>query len=341
MPRKESDRSKSDRLNKIKSIISKLSEEEAMSITELWEEVKSAGFDVNRKTIERDIGEDLTINTPLASTGTNPERYFYPEGLGPDYELKFNDHQLQTIILALQNLKNMSSKLIKGYCVDAEDTLISKLPQSLANEFEVLKSISSSGHTALGESGELEEETYTIVTSALRSGFSFECFYHSPYDPKKNNVKRNFGPLMLHFVGGAPYIFVYDEDDPKKMIKSLRINRIKEPRITTNKVDKKRRKEINLEHAIGGYGTGNHDIIEYVIYCSDELAKRFEEYKIHPSQKISKIKTNEYKIKFTLVNSTEVVRILSQYGDFIYRIEPDTVYRQVKEIWRKGLRVKT
>lgn len=339
MPKKQSDKSKADRLNKIKSILSRLSSEHAMSITAIWEEVKRAGFAVNRKTIERDVGEDLSTSTPLAATGSNPERFYYPDDCSPDYELKFNDHQLQTIILALENLKNMSSSLIKGYCEDTENTLISKLPQKLSDEFEFLKSISSSGHTALGEAGDIDKDTYHKILNALRSGYVFECNYHSPYDPSKNTIIRHFAPLMLHFVGGAPYVFVYDEDDKNKTIKSLRINRIKLPQITSTKVNQKRRNEINLEHSIGGYGTGEQEVIDYVIYCSKPMAQRFDEYHIHPSQEVSQIKANQYRIKFKLADSIEVVRILSQYGEFIDKIEPASIYDQVKEIWKKGLKV--
>ena len=105
----------------------------------------------------------------------------------------------------------------------------------------------------------------------------------------------------------------------------------------TEKVDQKRRKEINLEHSIGGYGTGDQESIEYVIYCTEPLAERFEEYHIHSSQVITKIKNNNYRIKFKLGDSLEIIRILSQYGEFINKIEPESVYDQVKEIWRKGL----
>lgn len=339
MPRRGSDRSKTDRLNKIKSLLSRLSEENALSITEIWTEVKNAGFSVNRKTVERDILEDLSIYTPLTATGSNPEKYFYPEGNSPDYELLFKDDQLQTIILALANFKNMSPSLIKGYCEDVENTLLSKLPKSLATEFEYLKTISSSGHTSLGESADLDKDTYYVVTSALRSGFAFVCNYHSPYDSSRNNNLRHFAPLMLHFVGGAPYVFVYDQDDSKKTIKSLRINRIKNPKLTCDKVDQNRRKEINLEYSIGGYGTGDEKIVDYAIHCSEPMAKRFNEYQIHHSQEVIEIKKNHYCIKFKLSDSTEVVRILSQYGEFIEKIEPEFIYEQVKAIWRKGLKV--
>jgi predicted DNA-binding transcriptional regulator YafY len=335
---KSAEYNKTDRLNKIKAMLSRRSPFEAMSITEVWQELKIAGFDVNRKTVERDVAEELAINTPLSSMGSNPERFFYEEGHTPDYELKFNDQQLQTIILALQNLKDMAPALIKKFCEETENTLISKLPNNLAKEFLLLKTISSAGKTSLGEAGELDRETYLTITNCLRQGFAFECSYLSPY--KEDFTKRVFSPLQLHFVGGAPYLFAIDELDPKKTIKSLKISRISKANMTTMKVNIKRRKEINLDHAIGGYGTGNHEVINYVVICTEELAKKFKENRLHQGQKIEMIKKDKFKISFNLVDSHEIVRILAQYGDYIHSIEPKSVYDQVKSIWQAGLNSK-
>ncbi len=339
MPRKASDRSKNERLNKIKSMLSRLSEDEAMSITEIWERLKEAGFKINRKTVERDLMEDLTLETPLGSIGSSPQRFYYPEGCDPDYDLKFTDQQLQTIILALENLKSMSSNLIKNLCEETEETMISKLPSNLTAEFEFLKTISSTAHTAIGEAGDLDKKVYETVTQALRTGLVFECYYHSPYESSKKTVRRHFAPLMLHFVGGAPYLFVYDYDEENNPIKCLRINRIKEPRHTSLKVDQSKRSLINLKHSFGGYGTGNQKVIEYIVYCKRPMAQRFEDVHIHPSQEIMMIGPNQYRIKFKLADSKEVIQILSQYGGFIDKIEPESVYEQVKEIWKKGLKV--
>lgn len=37
-------------------------------------------------------------------------------------------------------------------------------------------------------------------------------------------------------------------------------------------------------------------------------------------------------------DSDEVVRLLSQYGEFIKEIKPERAYEKVKEIWKKGLK---
>ena len=88
MARMKNDKTKTDRLNRIKQILSNSSEESAFSITDIYNEVKG-DYKVDRKTIERDI-EYLTINYPLQDTGSNPRKYFFEAGFSIDYELCFN-----------------------------------------------------------------------------------------------------------------------------------------------------------------------------------------------------------------------------------------------------------
>ncbi len=334
MSEKQDERSTEERRNKIKSLLDRLTPESAMSITEIWELLRDADYEVTHKTIERDISK----LTDLATTGSNPARYYYPPGASPNYKLEFNDQQLQTIFLALQNFKSLSPEFIKKFCDDAEKTLINKLPTKLGNEFRMLKTISSVGHNVLGESAEFDKETYLEVIKALRTGYMFECRYHSPYQPEKNNLTRVFAPLILHYVGGTPYIFAYDNENEKKPIKNLRINRIHKIRILTDKVDPQHRKNINLEHVFGGFGGGKETVLEYTVHCTKQMANIFEEQRIHPSQKITKISDTQFAIKFNLANSDEVTRILSQYGEWIEKIEPDFIYEKVKQIWKKGLK---
>ncbi len=229
----------------------------------------------------------------------------------------------------------MSPKVLKGLCNDVESTLVSKLPRALAKEFEHLKNISNASATVLGESGDIEPGVLETVLMCLRKGKVFHCQYSSPDEARFSNRKRSFAPLKIHFVG-APYLYVYDCEDNE--IKMLRISRIHKAVTTEISVDKKRAKEIKLEHVFGGYGKGSEKIIDYAVKCTAPMAMKFKEQKIHPSQRIEVLKDGIFEITFTVHDSDEVVRVLAQYGEFIKGIRPEGAYGRVKEIWKKGLK---
>lgn len=333
MPKAPKDQGKVQRQNHLKRLLSHTSEESAFSITELAEALKGEGYKITRKTIERDI-EDISIDYPLCETAANPRRFFFDGEFKIDFELLFDEGQLQTIVLALQTLKQVSPGVLKSLCTEVEGTLISKLPKALGKEFNHLKSLSYAGATVLGEGGDIEPGVLQTVLVALRKGFAFECQYLSSDDTGTAQRVRKFAPLKLHFAG-APYIYVYDCEDG--VIKLLRISRIHQIKKLELKVNRKRAEEINLEHVFGGYGKGTERVIHYEVTCSRPMALRFKDHKIHPSQKIEVLKGGQFLITFSVHDSLEVIRLLAQYGEFIKNVKPATEYEKIKEIWKKGL----
>ncbi len=335
MPKYSTDQSKVQRQNHIKRLLSLTSEESALSITEIAEKLNIEGFNINRKTVERDI-EDISLNHPLSETASNPRRFYFDGEFKLDFELVFDEDELQTIVLALESLKQMSPKVLKSICSKVETTLVSKLPRALGKEFEYLKSISNVSPTILGEGGEIERVVFDTVLTCLRKGRVFTCQYSSPDEARFSNRIRSFAPLKLHFVG-APYLYVYDCENQE--IKLLRISRIKNAQRTEEVVDKKRVKDIKLDHVFGAFGRGDEKIVHYHITCTKPMAVKFNEQKIHPSQKIEVLKDGLFKISFVVHDSDEVVRLLGQYGEFIKDISPVSSYEKVKNIWKKGLGV--
>lgn len=326
--------SKVQRQNQIKRLLSHTSQESALSLTDITERINSQGFNIHRKTVERDI-EEISCSYPLQDTGSNPKRFFFDGEFKVDFELVFDETQLQTIILALQSFKQMSPHALKNLCHEVETTLVSKLPKALSKEFERLKTISHAAPTILGEGGDIDPDVLQTVLHCLRKGKTFECQYNSPDYSAPSERTRSFAPLRLHFVG-APYLYVYDCDDNN--IKLLRISRINSAVMSDKTVDAKRAKEIKLDYVFGGYGKGTEKVIDYAITCTKPMAQKFNEQKIHPTQKIEVLKKDLFKITFSVHDSLEVTRLLAQYGEFIKKIEPKEEYEKVKFIWEKGLK---
>jgi predicted DNA-binding transcriptional regulator YafY len=326
---------KNPRQNRMKRLLSNKSEESALSLTEITKLMNAEGYNVNRKTIERDRDEITSDEYPLSETDSNPVKYFFNGELPQNYELVFDENQLQTIVLALQSLKQMSPEVIKSLCAEVEETLVNRLPSELKSEFKHLQSISNASPTILGEGGEIETGVLQTVLHCLRKGKLFECEYHSPEGVEPSKRVRSFAPLKLHFAG-SPYLYVYDNED--SVIKMLRISRIHSIKQTDNVVNKWRAREIKLDYVFGGYGKGTEKVIDYAVTCTTQMATKFREQRIHPSQQIELVGKDLFRITFTLHDSLEVVRMLAQYGEWIRKIEPEEIYEKVKGIWDKGLK---
>jgi predicted DNA-binding transcriptional regulator YafY len=326
---------KTSRQNRMKRLLSNKSEESALSLTEITKLLNAEGFSVNRKTVERDRDEISSADFPLSETDSNPVKYFFNGELPQNYELVFDENQLQTIVLALESLKQMSPEVIKSLCQEVEDTLVDRLPTELKGEFKHLQSISNASPTILGEGGEIEAGVLQTVLYCLRKGKLFQCEYHSSEEVVPSKRIRSFAPLKLHFAG-SPYLYVYDNEDG--VIKMLRISRIHSIKQTESVVNKGRAREIKLDHVFGGYGKGTEKVIDYAITCTTQMATKFREQKIHSSQQIELVGKDLFKITFSLHDSLEVVRMLAQYGEWIRKIEPEEVNAKVRAIWEQGLK---
>lgn len=103
---------KVQRQNQIKRYLARTSEESAQSISEITERLQASGFRITRKSVERDIVE-ITCLYELKESGSNPTRFYFDGDFKLDFELVFDETQLQTIILALQSFKQMSPKIFK------------------------------------------------------------------------------------------------------------------------------------------------------------------------------------------------------------------------------------
>jgi predicted DNA-binding transcriptional regulator YafY len=285
--------------------------------------------------VDRDIAQLSLEHAGLLEIEGRPSRFYFEEGYQVHYSISFKEDHLQTIVIALQNLKTMGCPTVADLCKETEDVLLSKLSAFDRKDFAQLKSKSTIAKTVLGKSQGTQKETYKRVFDSLQKERAFLCHYQSPYGQIVE--KRLFHPLMLHFVGGAPYIFVYDSLDQNK-IKILRLSRIQKVEITDEPVDQSYKDKINLDHAFGAYGTGSEKIIAYTIYCTAPMAGKFKEQQIHPSQVIQQIEEDLYRIEFSLNDSHEIIKYLSQFAESIKKIEPEDIYKKVQAIWEAGLK---
>ena len=339
MTTSSNNRNKINRQNRIKAMLSNKSEESALSINDIFLELQTCGFKVTRKTVERDVTLDISDNCTLKQCGSNPAKYFAEGQLLTKYELQFNQEELQTLIVSLENLKKTAPSFIGKIASEVEGTIIEKLPQNAAKEFLHLKSITTTGQTLLGLDESQGRESYHKVLDAIIQERMIECIYthYGRENQESTPSKRRFAPLAFHFVAGTPYVICYDPDD-ENQIKNIKLSRMTETTLIPFKVDRSYRAKVNLEYSIGGYGHGDEKLIDYEVIASKSLADRLKEHPLHSNQTIESMSDGRYKISFRLSDGWHIISHLAQYGGNIYKVSPESVFDEIKKIWSDGLK---
>jgi predicted DNA-binding transcriptional regulator YafY len=323
------------RLDKIISILSKLNPETALSITEIYQQIKDE-FKCTRKTVERDI-DKLSSSFKIKSTEGGTAKYYIDELDTTFYHLTFSTDQIHTIILALEHLRRMAPKFITETANGVEDVILSKIPKAQRDAFINRKKMTSVTTNILGSADKVDPNVYKTVIECIEKNVLFECYYKTPFrSEEETKHKRMFGPLKLNFSNGTPYVLCYDASI--KQIRSLKLTRIKEIKPTQLPCDQDMLKKIDLKYSMGGYGSGHEKIIDYKVIGDKIIANHFKEYVFNESQEVIELSPNCYQITFTLNDSHDVIRLLAQYGPNIESIEPKEVYEKVVTIWREGLK---
>lgn len=302
-----------------------------MSISEIYNALIGQGVTVTKKTIERDLVE-VSNNFKLLETGTYPMRFYASVDFCPDYELLLSESELQVILLALDNLKQTSPKYLQGLCASAETSLESKLPKSLASDLATYKDLHLFSYGINGRAVAKDNESFGLIMKCLRQGKAFTAHNISPYkDDEYNSRQRNFAPLLFHMSGGIPYLVVRDLDDGEK-IKSLRMTRLVNAKLTCTDVAPITSAErLQVDHIFGGYIRNIDEVLNYEIIGDEVLATYFGEREIHNTQKIEGLGGGNFRVSFSAVQSNEIDKILAGLMDHIDSISPEEVFHNVKK----------
>lgn len=334
MPVKHSDLQKAERHHLLYGILkSRTNEDNALTVTEVYE-ILSADVQVDRKTVARDL-EEMSGPYKLLETEDKPRKYYVSSDFTPDYDLSFNDEELQSLILSLENLRHVAPSGMEKMISGVKSKILSKLPKSLSEDFARFQDKLVVTDSIVGtEQGE-NTEAIQLIFEALRSERAVKVKNFSPYKKEKPK-SRVIHPLLLNLTGGIFYLIASDPEDKNK-IKRFRLSRLREVEILPEKIKlKSSLMKKNLDLSFGGYGTGDEPVIEYKIKCSGELATFFKERKLNPTQKMKDLKDEAVEVSFQSRSSREIIRLLAGYGDDLISISPKEIKDQVFQIWARG-----
>lgn len=337
MPKKFSDTSKEVRQQKIYNILKMCTEEEdGLTISEIYERLRDEGIKASEKTIQRDLLLYMPNTHYIQCSGVKPFRFYCDPDYKPEYQLAFSDSELHTMTLALDSFREMAPQHLKELAQKTEVILLSKLPKSIAEEFQKLKALTIVTPSFRGESGVEQSDSYKKAMRALKEGVVIKCRNVSPYkDEAHAREIRTFSPLFLHVSGSEHYLMAVDHQD--KQPKRLKICRLQDIELTGERIDKSlREKHKDLSKTIGGFGGTHEPVVKYTITCDKLMATLFKEKKIHASQDIRSDGRN-YFITFEANPSKEIIRDLAGWAQHIQSVEPMEVMDELQEIWQAGL----
>lgn len=326
------------RLN-IRNILKHLDETSAMSSREIHEILEDRGFDCSKKTIDRDL-KKLSTSYGLQSKAGTPERFFAPRDFNFDQELTLDFRSLETLFIALQNLKLTSHDYFNEKVTEAEAVLFRNLPEELSSELDYMRKKYSFDFGLTGKPKSDNTEDIKLIFHALREEKEITCKNHSPYkDPEYNNRTRHLIPLNFVLSANMPYLWAKDFDDIGAPPKKFRLSRLSDVRVgELFDIADFEDDSFNPDHHLGGWGGPDAQIHEIRLVVSERVATFFKEKTIVQGQEVHALpESTVCQVAFKAPLSHELTRLLASFGEGIRHVAPQKLYDDVQAVWKSGL----
>jgi len=321
---------------KVFTLLRRLEEASAMSAREIHEYINELGFEYTQKTIERDL-EYLSLERGVIATEEFPRRYYAEGSFDFKQELILDFSVVETIHIALQNLKETSHEYFEDHINKAEIALEESLSPDLNDH---LRGVRHKYHFDYGLTGRpcpSNKDDIKRILLALRKEQIIYCVNDSPYkENKKSKVMKKLAPLYFILSAGMPYLIAKDLEDDSVAFKRYRLTRLSQVKLGDVFDIFDYEVEYRPSDFVGGWKGESQEI---KIHADERVGTFFTEKVLHPSQSIEKLNDNEYLISFKAPLSDELVRILAGFGGGILHISPEPLLDKIEEIWHSGRKV--
>lgn len=286
------------------------------TVTEIYDHLKAKGFEIDRKTVFRDLQyflNDRDIN--IEEIGKKPIRYRLLPNSQFSHSIKLSEESLETILMGLAMLKAYSPNTLENRAQKATEELLGVLNKESDFKYsDFLKHhLFCPDHT--GKAVLREDKSLNKILKALKENKVVTCEY---LNSKLESSLRKLSPLIFFMSGQIPFVMCFDfKDYSKKVFKLARMTNLKIINEQGLKLDKKELVELNtqIENSFGGYIEDSKKFIPISVYGNDDFYLRYSELKIHPSQELSLVKDGEYKglyeLKLNLPNSTHIEKMFN------------------------------
>ncbi|GAB4422579.1 MAG: hypothetical protein OHK0056_33330 [Bacteriovoracaceae bacterium] len=310
------------------------SEESAITITELHEYFKSQyRSKKDRKTFSRDI-EVLSLDHQIIEVDENKrtKRYYAKrEKKSSLQNIKIQNKDLFTLITALSTFKQTAPKTFAKSCDDILMSISQNLKDKDLEQFDLIKSITTSTQGIDGRSVALIEEDFEKLIKAIINQQCFKCRISYPLSAPKEEKK--YMPLAFYFTNNTPYLYALDL--VKNENRLLRATRLTQIELLDQKSNPKLVNKALMEVGPHFSGFGGKTEIRYEITCDTAFATFFLERPFVSPFKFEQSKKDNI-ITFTLNDNEQIIRLLASWAPHIKDIKPKAIKQKVLETLKKG-----
>jgi len=345
MSRKQNSVSSQERRNAILQLFkTHRSAETALTISEVAQYLNSKhSWNFERRTYDRDIRLDMKCFTETENEF--PERFFLAPDHNTEFQLAVTEEDAQLLAIALAHLKGTAPSTLVPVVSICETNLKSRLPKELASEFERFTSQLMVQYGIAGKPKVNASHALRQVLLAFRLGCSIRCIYHSTSKKDvpafKKAELRHFLPIRFEVGDARLSILIQDLDEKSRtpQFKRIILQRMEKVTVTNEPHPTPDLKAlVAWENSFGSVG-GNKDKPVSILLEGDEaFGLYFTEREFHPSQKVSMLYENVYRVELEMPISGPLFRVLSGFSGNLHKVKPLSLKKNLISSWSAGVK---
>lgn len=300
-----------------------------LKVSEIHQRLKHDHFDVDIRTVHRDIELLQQAHLPLTSEGSGPESRWR---LSPIAEIKqsiqFTYQEIFALYVARKSLEHLRGTPIHS----ALDNLFVKLEKVLGNKSEMFQELlgnlefrpQMTWHTSV------TPMVLDTVYSALEEGHPLRIVYKAEGGENAGKAaERMVGPECLYFADGSVYLIAMDlkKSEPR----TYALSRVIEAEMVTASEYSKTglSPEKMFKNSLGVLNTGDIENVEILI--TGPVATYYSERRWHESQETLKTDTGVL-LKLKIRVNDELVRFIIGMGPTAVVTKPESAKERVRQM---------
>ena len=309
------------------------------SLTQITDHLNArAGWEVSRKTVERDIDQLTQLRSVEESSG-HPKGFRIRDLAGRKYPLELTREEVHTLSVALALLSQQAPRPFRALVESLETSILRSLASPFNRELESFVERCVARGSTGGRPTVHNEQDIRQLLRALREEKRVHLTYSSPYDGKKPR-RGIFGLISLEVFGGSYYMLVEDleEEEADSRMKRLALPRISSVEVQPDDYARPAKARMKaFEGSFAGLGGDRNAPTKLKITCGGILGKHLEEQELHPSQIGRRLKNGDYVYELQLPIGLAIIRFLCGFAFDLIKVEPSSVAAMVREKLEEGI----
>jgi len=288
--------------------------------------VEALGYTGDRKTVTRDLalfdGPSSKVKLVKSYKGVTG-LYTVKEDSSYFHSIDLPPEEIETILIALNNLGISAPKLLRERSQKARKSLLAAIPNKRHKEFNRVEQKYHFSYGTEGRSSYRDEAAVDICIKALHAGQIVEFDYLKiQKDGTTESKRRRMAPFLFVMAGSKTYLYGHDygaEDN-----RNFSFARVTNAKLISREHGLKMSKDQirNLHNSIGGFGIGSRDdeMVDYTITGNQYFYERFKEVEVHPSQKLNDLGDGSFELTFRSAPSHSFKRHFSNGVDGVFKV---------------------